>query len=70
MESFCKVGEGDSVVVDDLADGPNDTDMIVGIEGKTASANRSRKYALLSPAVDGVPGDIELTTQVIDRVHG
>jgi hypothetical protein len=70
MESFCEVSEGDAVVVDDLADGPNDTDMIVGIEGKTASANRSREDTLLAPAIDSVPGDIELTTKLIDGVHG
>jgi hypothetical protein len=70
MESFCEVGEGDAVVVNDLADGADDADVIVGVEGKTASTNRSRKYALLAPAVDGVPGDVELTTELIDRVHG
>jgi hypothetical protein len=69
MESFCEVGEGDAVVVDDLADGADDADVVVGVSSEATSAHRRREDSLLSPAVNGVSGHIELTAKLVDRVH-
>jgi hypothetical protein len=42
MESFCEVGEGDAVVVDDLADGADDADVVIGVKREAPSPHRGR----------------------------
>jgi hypothetical protein len=70
MESFSEVRQGNSVVVDNLSNSPDDADVVVGVGGKAPAALGRRKDTLFAPAVDGVSGDVELATELVDGVHG
>jgi hypothetical protein len=69
VETFGKIGDGDSLVMNDLLDGADDADVIFGVGGVAPPPERRGQHALLAPAVERPAADVEFATDPFGGIH-